>query len=370
MIDDRAWRHLCLATITAAALGAIGCVVGAVTDTTGFFRAWLCTYLFWLGLPLAGITLVMVHDLSGGKWMETARPVLDAAVVTMPLATLAGIPAFIGLHALYSWTHPPPSLSNTFYLNSTGFYLRYAIYVVLWNLLAAFALWAPRGDAEPIPPGLSWISGLGLTLLAFSAGFASIDWIMSLLPAFWSSIFSYSVGAAWFNTGLAMVLLVIAVSGPLSDRKKDHIADLAAILLATTIFWAYIEFMQFLIIWEENLKSEIPWYLLRSGGVWRAALYVSVGFGFIAPFFALIWSPPKRSRGVVAVICLLIIISRVADKWWLVLPVFADAGPFWLDAAAILALGGAMVLLFGWALRRGPQWRLDGSPIWKAAKHG
>ena len=80
---------------------------------------------------------------------------------------LAGIPAFIGLHALYGWTHPAPSLANTFYLNTTGFFIRYAIDVVLWNLLAVFALWGPRGSRLPIAPALSWMSGVGLALLAF-----------------------------------------------------------------------------------------------------------------------------------------------------------------------------------------------------------
>jgi hypothetical protein len=370
MSASQAWARLNLAALAALLLGVVGCAIGAAFGLTGFFRAWLCTYLFWLGLPLAGVTLVLVHDLSGGNWMATARPVLDAAILTMPLATLAGIPAFVGLHALYSWTHPAPSLGNTFYLNSTGFYLRYAIDVVLWNLLAAFALWGPRGEAAPIPPGLSWLSGLGLVVLAFSAGFASIDWIMSLEPAFWSSIFSYSVGAGWFNTGLGLVLFVIAVSGPALGGRRDHMADLAAILLATTIFWAYVEFMQFLIIWEENLKSEIPWYLLRIAGIWKAALYVSIGFGFVTPFFVLLWRPSKRSRAIVATISLLIVISRVAEKWWLVLPEFPNAGPFWLDAAAILALGGAMVLLFGAALRHRPLLNPGGWPASGAADHG
>ena len=80
-------------------LGVVGCIVGVVLDVAGFFRAWLCTYLFWLGLPLCGVTLVLVHDLTGGEWMATARPALDAAIATMPLATIAGIPAFIGLRA-------------------------------------------------------------------------------------------------------------------------------------------------------------------------------------------------------------------------------------------------------------------------------
>ena len=337
-----------LAALLALVIGAAGCVAGAAIDATGFFRAWLCTFLFWLGVPLAGITLVLVHDLSGGEWMATARPVLNAAIATMPFATLAGIPAFIGLHDLFSWTHPAPSLGNTFYLNTNGFLLRYALYVVLWNLLAGFALWGPREGSEPVAPALSWLSGIGLLVLAFSASFASIDWILSLEPSFWSSIFPMIATASWFNTGLALVLLIVAVRG---GERRDHMADLAAVLLATTIFWAYAEFCQFLIIWEENLKDEIPWYLARITGVWPSALFLSVGLGFFVPFFALLTRPGKRSRGVVAAVCFSILVSRVADKWWLVLPEFPQAGPFWLAAAAILALGGLMLLPFFWGLR-------------------
>jgi hypothetical protein len=353
MISDRAWTRLNLAAVVALVLGAAGCAVGAALDVTGFFRAWLCTFLFWLGVPLAGVTLVMVHDLSGGDWMQTARPVLNAAIATMLLATLAGIPAFIGLHDLYSWTHPAPSLGNTFYLNTNGFLSRYAVYIVLWNLLAAYALWAPRDGAAPIAPGLSWLSALGLIVLAFSASFAAIDWIMSLEPAFWSSIFMMTAGASWFVTGLALVLLVIAIGGLAPGSRRGHMADLATILLATTIFWAYVEFIQFLVIWEENLKNEIPWYLTRITSVWEPAIFVAVAFGFFVPFFALLTQPGKRSRGVVATVCFLILISRIADKWWQVLPEFHKAGPFWLDVGAILALGGLMLLLFFSWLRSG-----------------
>jgi hypothetical protein len=369
VISDRAWTRLNLAALCALALGAVGCAVGAALDVTGFFRAWLCTFLFWLGVPLAGITLVMVHDLSGGEWMQTARPLLNAATATMPLATLAGIPAFIGLHDLYSWTHPAPDLGNTFYLNSNDFLLRYVVYIVLWNLLAAYTLWAPRIGADPIAPGLSWLSGIGLIVLAFSASFAAIDWIMSLEPAFWSSIFMMTVGASWFNTGLALVLLVIALGGLAPDSRRGHMADLAAILLATTIFWAYVEFIQFLVIWEENLKGEIPWYVIRITSAWAPAVYVSIAFGFFVPFFALLTLPGKRNRGVVATVCFLILTSRIADKWWLVLPEFREAGSFWLDIAAIIALGGLMLLLFFGLLRSGGVRAIAAIQPWKT-KHG
>jgi hypothetical protein len=369
MISDRAWTRLNLAALVVLVLGTAGCAVGAALGVTGFYRAWLPAFLFWLGLPFAGITLVMVHDLSGGEWMATARPLLNSAIATMPLATLAGIPAFIGLHDLYSWTHPAPSLGNTFYLNTNAFLLRYAVYIVLWNLLAAYALWAPRDGAEPITPGLSWLSGLGLTLLAFSASFAAIDWIMSLEPTFWSSIFMMTAGASWYNTGLALVLLVIALGGLAAGGRRGHMADLAAILLATTIFWAYVEFIQFLVIWEENLKDEIPWYLTRINSAWQPAIFVSVALGFFVPFFALLTQPCKRSRGVVATVCFLILISRIADKWWQVLPEFQKAGPFWLDVAAIFALGGLMMLLYFTALRYS-SWLASGViQVWKT-HHG
>ena len=350
MSDPRTRQRLNLAALAVLVLGVVGCAVGAAIDTVGFFRAWLCAYLFWLGVPLCGVTLVMVHDLSGGAWMATARPVLAAATATMPLTTLAGVPAFVGLHALFSWTHPAASLGNTFYLNPADFWLRYAVDVALWNLLAAFALWAPRGEAAPIAPGLSWLSGVGLIVLAVSASFASIDWIMSVEPTFWSSIFPMAIGAGWFDTGLALVLLTIALSGG-GAPAREHMADLAAILLATTIFWTYAEFMQFLIIWEENLKFEIPWYLLRVEGAWQVAEYAAVTLAFFVPFFALLTAPGKHSRPVVVTVCVGILLGRVAESWWLVLPQYADAGPFWLDAAAMLALGGAMLLLFLLALR-------------------
>lgn len=355
-----------LTAIVLGLLGVVGCVVGAIFDPAAFFRAWLCSYLFWLGVPLAGITLVLVHDLSGGEWMATARGPLTAAALTMPLASLAGIPAFIGLHSLYSWSHPAPDLGNVFYLNPVAFFIRYGCYVVVWNVMAAFVVFGPREGRLPISPALSWISGIALVALAFSTGFAAIDWILSLEPKFWSSIFPYTQSASWFNTGFALVLLTIALIGwPAVDRRK-HMIDLTQILLATTIFWAYLEFMQFLIIWEENLKHEIPWYLKRLESVWHSAIYISAGLGFVVPFFVLLWAPSKRRRAIVATICALILISRLGNTWLLVMPEFDSGTSFWLDVAAVLALGGAMLLLFVFALHalpsiraRVPAWRVD-----------
>ena len=346
-----------------------GCVIGGFFDHDSFLRAWLCSYLFWLGVPLGGVTLVLVHDLSGGGWMATARPALMGAIATMPLASLAGIPAFVDLGSLYAWVHPPHALANAFYLNPRDFFIRYGVYVVVWNLLAAYAMFGPRPGGRSIAPGLSWISGLGLVTLAFSAAFAAIDWILSLEPKFWSSIFPYIQSASWFNTGMAAVVLTVALAGWTGAESRANMADLARILFATTIFWAYVEFIQFLIVWEENLKDEIPWYLKRLDLPWQPAIYVAAGLGFVVPFFTLLWTPTKRNRAVVSAVCASILLSRVADTWLLVLPEFEPPTPFWLDVATLLALGGAIAILFGWGWRSASAFGSARAPIWRA-DHG
>ena len=355
------------------AIGAAFCILGVVIDPPRFFGAWLGAYLFWLGLPLCGVTLVLVHDLTGGEWMETARPALDAAIMTMPLATLAGIPVMLGLDSLYSWTNPSPDLVNLWYLNPWAFYLRYACYVVLWNLLAAFALLGPRREAEPIAPALSWLSGIALILLAFSVSFAAIDWILSLEPKFWSSIFPMIAGAGWFDSGMAIVVLTIVFArgghNPGGDKRRRQIADLAQILLATVIFWAYVEFMQFLIIWEEDLKSEIDWYLHRYDSFWQPAAFVAIALGFFAPFLILLWGPTKRSRIAVGLAALCVLLGHIAAKWWLVMPMLDNGPPLWLAAAAFVALAPLMLLLFLGALRYGPLRARGGSHAWQA-DHG
>jgi hypothetical protein len=168
---------------------------------------------------------------------------------------------------------------------------------------------------------------------------------------------------------MALVLLIVAVSAPAPGARRDHMADLAQILLATTIFWAYVEFIQFLIIWEEDITEEIAWYLRRLHNVWQPAMFVAVALGFFVPFFLLLTRPGKRSRVVVAGACLLILFGHLAGRWWLVLPEFADGHPFWLDVAALLTLGSVTVLLLLGGLHYRGRLVGSGAPAWKA-DHG
>jgi hypothetical protein len=358
MSEERRWTALYVGALVAMIIGGAGCIVSGIIDPSSFFPAWLAAFLFWVSVPLSALALVLVHDLTGGRWMATARPVLEAAIATMPVGTLAFLPLLLGLGHLYTWSEPGhPGLGNEFYLNDTFFIGRYAVYFVIWNFFAFYALWWPRNGAVGVAPAVSWVSGIGLLLLAYSVTFASFDWIMSTEPHFWSSIFGMVIGAGKFNTGLALVLLAIALRGPATAPSekayRDDLADITSILLATIIFWAYTEYVQFLIIWEENLKSEITWYLHRWAGAWHAVMYTIVVVDFLIPFLVLIWRPSKRSRLVVGSMCALLLVIRLAYEWWLILPEYPRIGFDWPMPAAVFAIGGLLTFLLLWRLRHG-----------------
>ena len=103
--------------------------------------------------------------------------------------------------------------------------------------------------------------------------------------------------------------------------------------------------------------------------MWHPAIYISYGLGFVVPFFVLLWAPSKYNRAVVATVCALIVMSRIANTWLLIMPEFKDATPFWLDVAAVLALGGAITLLFVFALLRARRVAPADGRAW-SAEHG
>lgn len=361
MIDGRNFRRLMAIAAICAALGAGAAIWGYLNRPEAFFTAWLSAFYYWISMPLGALALLMIHDLTGGKWEVIARPPLEAAVATMPLFILMFLPIIAGMDQLYSWSRPElfGQILNRWYLNPGFFGLRAAIYFVIWNIFAFLQLWRPHGN-DTAPPSTQWISGIGLILLGYSVTFASIDWLMSTEPAWFSTIYGMVVGAGQFVVSLALMLLVICLAvrplGAARDAFGNHLANLATILLAVDIFWAYTSYSQWLIIWEENLRSEIPWYVERMRGGWESLLYTIAGAHFFVPFFALVWTGAKRSRLVVGSVCCLLLVAHMLQVWWLVLPPFYHTGFTWLHPVVALGMGGAWTCLFLWRLRYGRVW--------------
>jgi hypothetical protein len=361
-----------LMTLAAAAIGAVLCVIGAVIDATGFLRGWLAAWSFWIGLPLGALMLLMAHDLTGGRWGTATGAPLAAAAATLPLAAVLFIPILLGLGRLYPWARPEEAahLANHFYLNVPFFVARTVVYFVLWCLLA----WLAARRRPPEKVGGATAAAPSLIVLALTSTFAAFDWTMSLQPDWSSSIYGMLViGGDLIGALSAATFAAIVTRRATTPGERT---DLGSLLIAGILVWAYFAFMQFLIIWEEDLPKEITWYLPRIAGGWGGvAVAIALGQGLL-PFLALIWWPVKRSRAGLASVCCLLLAAHLLECWWLVLPGSADGRFTWQVLAATLAIGGIWCALFGWRLETGRLLpiRLDrrhaGSTAAEARSHG
>lgn len=360
------------AAVGGGALLALSVLLAVLTGAGAeqFFRSYLIGFMFWLGIALGSLAILMLHHLTGGAWGLVVRRHLEAATRTLPLLTLAFLPLAIGLRALYIWARPdvvaadPVLQAKQLYLNAPFFLGRAVFYFAVWNFLAyvinRWSLEQDAGGRQPIGSERKFrqLSAPGLMAYGLTITFASVDWVMSLDPHWFSTIFGVLFMGAQALSAMAFAIVALAATSryePLADVvDPSHFHDLGKLLFAFVMLWAYFSFSQFLIIWSGNLPEEIPWYLERLHGGWGAvALVVLIG-SFLLPFLLLLSRDLKRNRPVLATIAAGVLIIRLVDLVWLIAPRAGHHGfpVHWLDVTLPLGLGGLWLALFARELTR------------------
>ena len=343
--------------LVVGASGLAACLVGGVLSPAQLFRSWLVGYLFWIAIALGSLALLMLHHMVGGNWGYVIRRQLEAATRTLPLMAALAAPLVAGIHQIYSWSHPGHvSPSKSLYLNVPFFVARTAIYFAAWMTLAFFLNRMSREQDRTGDPGiarrLQLVSGPGLVVYGLTVTFASVDWVMSLEPHWFSTIYGmlFMVGQA-----LTTLAFVIAALWLLAGREPlagvvtpGHFHDLGNLMLAFVMLWAYLAVSQFLIIWSGNLPEEIPWYLARLRGGWQRIALVLVLFHFAAPFLLLLQRGIKKRMRAIGTLALAVLALRLVDLYWMVAPAFHPTGlrVHWLDLAAPAGIGGLWVWFF------------------------
>jgi hypothetical protein len=349
-------------------------MLGPATRTM-MFPAYLVGFVFWFGIALGGVALAMLHHLTGGSWgLLIRRPLEAAALVISPLALLFA-PILFGLDVLYPWARPEAAHEHLIaikasWLNPWAFFGRTFFYFAVWIVLAwLLAAWSAQQDAttDRAPTRrLQRLSGPGLGLVFLTASFAAIDWMMSLEPDWYSSIYAAMLITGWgLATFAAMVIVVSSLRHrePLAEvARPGRFQDLGNLMLAFTMLWAYTSFMQYLIIWSGNLLEEIPWYMRRSRGGWQVFVTVLVVFHFFAPFLLLLIRDLKRNAEALRLLALGILFVHLIDTIWLVVPaqvrnplspeIGVPIGTLLLALLAVVAIGGVCVASFLGNLRR------------------
>jgi hypothetical protein len=341
---------------------------GMFTDRAQFFHAYLVGFIFWMGITVGSLALLMLQHLTGGAWGLIIRRVLEAATRTLPLMLILFVLIIIGLRQIYPWTNAAVMSESaalqqkTHYLNPAFFMTRGAIYFALWSLLALLLNWLSleqdRTADSKIRKRLQMISGPGLGLLIISITFASIDWVMSLEPAWSSTIYGLIFVASWSLSALAFTIVVMSW---LSKREpvnavvqRAHFHDWGNLMLTLVMLWTYFAFSQYLIIWSGNLPEETTWYVARKHDGWGAIALAIVILQFAFPFMTLLSRAAKKSSQRLAMLAVLILAMRVVDVIWLVEPAF-NREHFhlsWMDIVAPIAIGGLWIATFAWQLQK------------------
>jgi hypothetical protein len=344
------------------------CILGGLRNGGDFFRSYLVAFLFWIGITLGCMALLMVQHLTGGNWTLVIRRILEAGSRTLPLMAVAALPVLAGLRWVYTWSLPgqtdPVILAKHLYLNSGFFVARTIFYFACWfflvYLLNKFSRAEDTGGNASLWMRLEGLSGAGLVLYGFTVTFASVDWVMSLEPRWYSTIYGllFMVGQALAALAFAiMVLIWLSDREPLSEVvKPSYFQDLGSFLLTFVMLWAYLEFSQFLIIWGGNLSEEIPWYLRRMQGTWGRIGLLLVLLNFALPFFLLLFRDVKRRKGSLLLVAGLVLLMRVVDMYWMVLPAFGGGNVHltWMNLLLPFGLGGIWLAYFGWQLQQMP----------------
>jgi hypothetical protein len=320
----------------AGAIGIAGAIVGWIFVPQTFAHAWLAALTVFVGWPLGCMGLLFTHALTGGRWGDAIRPQLLAGLATLPLVVPALLP-LVGLaSALYPWMRPEVEahLTNQFYLNVPFFIGRIAIYLIVWFGLAALTLRALRRDAAGV--ALARMAPAGLILLALTGTYAMIDATMSLDPRFASSVYGMVEIATMGLFALSVSILAAAVALP---PARDSLQELGRLTLGLVVLWAYLDFVQLLIVWQSNLPDEAPWYLIRLTGGWGLVTAAVVAAHFLLPFFALLFPQVQRSRAGIAAVAAFLVLGSILRGWWLVVPASGRAFGL-IDVAAMVGLLG------------------------------
>jgi hypothetical protein len=369
--------------LTAGLVGLAACALGFVIEPAQLYRAWLVAYLLCLSIALGSLALVMVQHLSGGAW-GIFRRIFEASSRTIPLMAILFLPILAGMHDLYPWTHEELVASDevlqakAVYLDTTFFMVRAAVYFGCWLVLSALLnKWSLQQDAgDPhVNRRIQRLSAGGLVLYALTVTFAGVDWIMSLNPHWFSTLFGFLMMGGQGLAGLAFTVVVAWQLMPKEPTEgwlhPSHFHDLGKLMFAFVMLWAYFNFSQYLLTYAANLAEEVPYMVTRTSHGWQYLALFLVVFHFAVPWLLLLSRERKRNAHRLVLVALWMLFARYADLFMMVSPEFDAAGGnlhahvgegehvghffvHWLDVAATLAVGGIWLWMFYTQLGRRP----------------
>lgn len=327
--------------------------------------SYLYAFIVMLSLGLGSMAFVLIQHITRAGWSVTVRRVPETVISLMPIFILLFIPIALFMHDLFPWTHSDhidAILSKKLaYLNEPFFLMRSFGYLLAWSVIGVWfyrvSVMQDDGGRYNLTRSLQAFSAPAIIIFGLSLTFASFDWVMSLQPHWYSTMFGVYFFAGSLLFALAFTTLMSLLLQKIGLLKNvitpEHYHDLGKLMFGFTVFWAYISFSQFMLYWYGNIPEEIEFYIHRMHHGWENISWALPVLHFFMPFFALMSRALKRVKVILAINSMWIIVVHLIDLYWLILPTYHDPavvdGPPHLSVhiGDVLSLIGMASLIFG-----------------------
>ena len=371
--------------LVAGAVGAAATAAGFFLARAEFFQAYLVAWLLAYTIASGCLGFLLMQHLSGGAWGLASRRILEAGARTLPIVGLAAVPLFLGMKDLFSWADPAhlhgdPLLEHKApYLNVPFFIGRTVFVIAVMTFLAWLLSAKSRRQDETGDPAtrlsMHRTSSVGLLFWVIGNTFMGFDWLMSLDPHWFSSLYGLIFVAGQALAGMAFVILMVnwlRQRDPMNavySRTLFH--DYGKLLFAFVMFWTYLSISQFIIMWQGNLPEEVLWWKERFHGGWGYVAAAILIFHFFFPFLILLSRDVKENVGALAKVAAFVLFMRVVDLVWLTRPTWhhEKLSIHWLYLTALVAVVGLWLYAFARELGKRPLLPVNDPKLEEAIGH-
>ncbi|GAB4136029.1 MAG: hypothetical protein Fur0037_00260 [Planctomycetota bacterium] len=326
---------------------AVGATSGDAESTQRFYLSYLTAFAFTIGIQLGALVFTMIQHVTRAGWSVVVRRLAENVAATIPWMLLLFIPIVLGFKSIFhAWADPevidPTSAvydhviaGKSGWLDPTFFFVRVGIYFAIWIGLATyFRSSSIRQDETGDPAAtlrMSRVAAPGILLFALSITFAAFDWVMSLNPHWFSTIFGVTFFSGAFMAFLAFLAIgckFLASQGYLRDAvTTEHYHDIGKLLFAFMVFWTYTNFSQYMLIWYANLPEETAFFAARrSGNGWGAVGTILIFGHFLVPFAFLMSRHVKRNTMGLIGASVFMLLMHWIDMQYLILPNAGEHG--------------------------------------------
>jgi len=355
------------------ALGALLTIVTIVMMAMGSKDAtfsYLLAFTYWGGISYASVILLMIFHATHARWVTVLRRPIEAMSGSVVIFFVLFIPLIIWMKQVYVWVDPPESLGRETLklLAHKAAYLSVKSFVIRGVIYFAFAIfvsqrlygWSLKQDTTPDVMLLQKqrnLSAGGLPFIGLAMTFAAFDWLMSLNPTWFSTIFGVYYFGGSFVSALSLLAIVTAKARAANvfggNMNDEHTHNVGKLMLAFVCFWTYVAFSQLLLIWIAGIPDETPFYIVRFTPGWRWVGVLLIFGNFFIPFGALLSRSLKRNPKQLAVVARWILLIHLVDMFWLVMPSRNPEGFTlrWTDFTAVIGVGLVGIAFGVWRMR-------------------